>query len=140
MRLLFLPLLPLLFVPFFVTVMVLFAIGAVLMRIVFIVALLAIAAAALLGGGLFFRGTFRGCASRFFGRLKEGSHSPFDKRRGSRDSDNFAFDEYRRATLRNLEDEAREFRTFLAKLRDAADATDFQAFLKSRRAGGPHSS
>ena len=46
---------------------------------------------------------------------------------------NSAFNDYRRATLRKLEDEAAEFRTFLDGLKRAADAAEFDAFLKSRR-------
>jgi hypothetical protein len=46
-----------------------------------------------------------------------------------------AFEDYRRATLFRLEDEAREFRSFLDRLRQAADAADFEAFLKARRQG-----
>ena len=46
-----------------------------------------------------------------------------------------AFEDYRRATLLRLEDEAREFRSFLDRLRQAADAADFEAFLKARRQG-----
>lgn len=138
MHLLLLPLLPLLLVPLFVTAIIVFAVGAVLMRILFVVALLFMAAAFLLGGGIL-RGLFRGCCSasskNFWGRRCR----RFDDQT-SRDLDNSAFDEYRRATLRRLEDEAREFRTFLAKLRAAADAADFQAFLKARRAEGRHSS
>jgi hypothetical protein len=53
---------------------------------------------------------------------------------------NSAFDDYRRATLRKLEDEATEFRTFLDGLKCAADAAEFDAFLKSRRDGDPQAS
>ncbi len=53
-------------------------------------------------------------------------------------SGNRAFDDYRQATLRRLEAEAEEFRKYLDSLRRAADATAFEAFLQSRRAGsGP---
>lgn len=58
-----------------------------------------------------------------------------DSRSGN--SGNAAFDDYRRATLAKLEGEAAEFRTFLDRLRRAADASDFEAFLKSRRERGP---
>ena len=57
--------------------------------------------------------------------------------RGSRGLGNSAFNDYRRATLRKLEDEAAEFRTFLDGLKRAADAAEFDAFLKSRRDSGP---
>jgi hypothetical protein len=61
-------------------------------------------------------------------------------RRKPRGVGNSAFDDYRGATLRKLEDEAREFRAFLEKLRRAADAADFEAYLKERRAGRPQTS
>jgi hypothetical protein len=61
-------------------------------------------------------------------------------RREPRGSSNSAFDEYRNATLQRLEDEAREFRVFLEKLRLASDAADFEAYLKGRRAGSPRAS
>ncbi len=48
-------------------------------------------------------------------------------------SENRAFDDYRQATVRRLELEAEEFRKYLDGLRRAADATAFEAFLKSRR-------
>ena len=57
--------------------------------------------------------------------------------RGSRGLGNSAFYDYRRTTLRKLEDEAAEFRTFLDGLKRAADAAEFDAFLKSRRDSGP---
>lgn len=60
--------------------------------------------------------------------------------RGSGDLGNSAFDDYRRATLRRLEDEAAEFRTFLNGLKRAADAAEFEQFLKLRRASGPQAS
>lgn len=54
----------------------------------------------------------------------------------SGESENGAFDEYRQATLDRLEREAEEFRKYLDGLRRAADSAAFDAFLKSRRAGG----
>ena len=53
---------------------------------------------------------------------------------------NKAFEDYRRATLERLEKEADEFRAYLDKLRRAADASAFQAFLQSRRNGGSSAS
>jgi uncharacterized membrane protein len=51
---------------------------------------------------------------------------------------NRAFDDYRQATLRRLEQEADDFRKYLDGLRRAADAAAFDSFLKSRRAdSGP---
>ncbi|MEZ5842961.1 MAG: DUF2852 domain-containing protein [Hyphomicrobiaceae bacterium] len=46
---------------------------------------------------------------------------------------NRAFDEYRDETLRRLEDEAREFRDFLERLRQAKDKAEFDQFMADRR-------
>jgi hypothetical protein len=48
-------------------------------------------------------------------------------------SGNHAFDEYRTETLRRLEDEQREFREFLERLRFAKDKTEFDQFMAERR-------
>lgn len=48
-------------------------------------------------------------------------------------SGNRAFDEYRVETLRRLEDEQREFREFLDRLRFAKDKTEFDQFMAERR-------
>jgi len=45
---------------------------------------------------------------------------------------NRAFDEYREETLRRLEDEAREFRDFLERLRLAKDRAEFEQFMADR--------
>jgi Protein of unknown function (DUF2852) len=58
---------------------------------------------------------------------------------------NRAFDEYRRAELerleqerRRLDDEAREFRSFVEELKRAKDREEFDAYMAKRRAGeGP---
>ena len=52
----------------------------------------------------------------------------------SRSSGNRAFDDYREETLRRLEDEQREFRDFLARLRMAKDKAEFDQFMAERRA------
>ena len=49
-------------------------------------------------------------------------------------SGNRAFDEYRDETLRRLEDEQREFREFLERLRHAKDKAEFDQFMAERRA------
>ena len=56
-----------------------------------------------------------------------------------RSSGNRAFDEYRTETLRRLEDEQREFRDFLERLRMAKDKAEFDQFMAERRnrAGAP---
>lgn len=48
-------------------------------------------------------------------------------------SGNRAFDEYREATLRRLEEEQREFREFLERLRMAKDRSEFDQFMADRR-------
>ena len=48
-------------------------------------------------------------------------------------SGNRAFDEYRSETLKRLEEEQREFRDFLERLRFAKDKTEFDQFMAERR-------
>ena len=43
------------------------------------------------------------------------------------------FDEYRTETLKRMEDEQREFRDFLARLRQAKDKAEFDQFMAERR-------
>jgi len=50
-------------------------------------------------------------------------------------SGNAAFDEYRDETLRRLEDEQREFSSFLEQLRMAKDKSEFDQFMAARRSG-----
>jgi hypothetical protein len=59
--------------------------------------------------------------------------------RRRREGGNRAFDEYRAETLRRLEEEEREFREFLDRLRFAKDKAEFDEFLaeRRRRAGEP---
>jgi hypothetical protein len=47
-------------------------------------------------------------------------------------SGNHAFDEYRQETLRRLEDEEREFKEFLDRLRQAKDKAEFDQFMADR--------
>jgi hypothetical protein len=59
-------------------------------------------------------------------------------RRGNRwgrhgGSGNVAFDEYREETLRKLDEEQREFRDFLDRLRAAKDRAEFDDFMAERR-------
>ena len=48
-------------------------------------------------------------------------------------SGNRAFDEYRSDTLRRLEEEQREFKEFLQRLRFAKDRAEFDQFMAERR-------
>jgi hypothetical protein len=52
---------------------------------------------------------------------------------GPPSSGNNAFDEYRTETLRRLEEEQREFRDFLDRLRFAKDKAEFDEFMAERR-------
>lgn len=53
--------------------------------------------------------------------------------RGFASSGNRAFDEYREETLKRLEEEQREFREFLERLRLAKDRSEFDQFMTERR-------
>ena len=57
-------------------------------------------------------------------------------------SGNRAFDEYRAETLRRLEEEQREFKEFLDRLRHAKDKAEFDQFMaeRGRRPPGPAAS
>ena len=53
--------------------------------------------------------------------------------RGFASSGNRSFDDYREETLRRLEEEQREFREFLDRLRKAKDKEEFDHFMADRR-------
>ena len=83
-----------------------------------------------------------GCHSRWQYRMQEKMDDVRDKMDSARcggwwgrapSSGNRAFDDYRAETLKRLEDEQREFRDFLARLRFAKDKTEFDAFMAERR-------
>jgi hypothetical protein len=57
--------------------------------------------------------------------------------RGTRSSGNRAFDEYRDETLRRLEEEEREFKEFLDRLRHAKDKAEFDQFMAEMRGRRP---
>jgi hypothetical protein len=50
-------------------------------------------------------------------------------------SGNRAFDEYRAETLRRLEEEERQFKEFLDRLRQAKDKSEFDQFMAEMRRG-----
>ncbi len=52
---------------------------------------------------------------------------------GASPSGNRAFDDYRAETLKRLEDEQREFKEFLERLRVAKDRAEFDQFMAARR-------
>jgi predicted CopG family antitoxin len=51
---------------------------------------------------------------------------------GFRSSGNTAFDAYKEETLRRLQDEQEAFQSFLQRLREAKDKTEFDAFMEDR--------
>ena len=55
----------------------------------------------------------------------------------SQSSGNRAFDDYRAETLRRLEEEQREFREFLDRLRQAKDKAEFDQFMAEMRTRRP---
>lgn len=55
------------------------------------------------------------------------------RRGGFASSGNRAFDDYREATLKRLEDEQREFREYLERLRLAKDRSEFDQFVADRK-------
>jgi hypothetical protein len=52
---------------------------------------------------------------------------------GRSSTGNRAFDDYRSETLKRLEDEQREFKEFLERLRFAKDRSEFDQFMNERR-------
>jgi hypothetical protein len=75
------------------------------------------------------------CCGTSFGRWRGDSIGPVQNSEPhTRTSGNQAFEEYRTATLRRLEEEQRDFREFLSRLRMAADKAEFDQFMVARRA------
>jgi hypothetical protein len=72
--------------------------------------------------------------SRKMERLQEKmGRAPGRWYRAQSSSGNVAFDEYREETLRRLEEEQQEFRSFLDRLRHAKDKVEFDQFMADRR-------
>ncbi len=88
----------------------------------------------LIGSGRMGCGSFR---SQMWGR--HGGHNGGHQRgqgmwwQQPSSSGNRAFDEYRSETLNRLEEEQREFRGFLDRLRMAKDKAEFDQFMADRR-------
>ena len=75
-----------------------------------------------------------GCGShaRWQGRMHDRMER-FRQGRWGGSSGNAAFDEYRADTLKRLEEEEKEFRDFLDRLRKAKDKAEFDQFMADRR-------
>ena len=80
-----------------------------------------------------------GCCGMGFGRWgNAASRQAPDWWQAPRTSGNQAFDQYRAATLRRLEEEQRDFGEFLSRLRMAKDKAEFDQFMAERQArSGP---
>ena len=70
------------------------------------------------------------------GEMKRWRNDALDRTKtrlsGLKSTGNTAFDEYREATLRRLEEEQRAFRDFLERLRLAKDKEEFDRFMAER--------
>ena len=90
----------------------------------------------LVGSGRMARWT--GCGARHWQQRSRENPSGWWSAR-SPSSGNRAFDEYRAEALRRLEDEQREFKEFLDRLRHAKDKAEFDQFMaeRGRRSQGP---
>lgn len=74
---------------------------------------------------------FTGCGARHWqNRAQRNPNGWWNARSSS--SGNSAFDEYRGETLRRLEEEQREFKEFLDRLRHAKDKAEFDQFMAER--------
>jgi hypothetical protein len=71
----------------------------------------------------------------YFNNEREGRQGPWGRWGFGRQesSGNRAFDEYRMETLKRLEEEQKEFRDFLDRLRHAKDKAEFDQFMADRR-------
>jgi Protein of unknown function (DUF2852) len=83
----------------------------------------------LVGSGRLARWT--GCGKRRWQQQAQGNAGGWWGMR-SASSGNRAFDEYRAETLRRLEEEQREFKEFLDRLRHAKDKAEFDEFVAER--------
>ncbi len=73
------------------------------------------------------------CCGISFGQWREDTTRQVqDWGREPQTSGNQAFDEYRTATLRRLEEEQHEFREFVTRLRMAKDKAEFDGFMATR--------
>jgi len=75
-----------------------------------------------------------GGAGRWYFNEREGRPGPWGRWGFNRteSSGNRAFDEYKMETLKRLEEEQKEFREFLDRLRHAKDKAEFDQFMAER--------
>lgn len=72
-------------------------------------------------------------AENFAGSFARGPWSRSAWTGSGSSSGNTAFDEYRNETLRRLEEEERQFKEFLNRLRQAKDKAEFDQFMADMR-------
>ena len=70
-------------------------------------------------------------------RAREAMDRWYGRAKSSYSSGNRAFDDYREETLRRLEEEEREFKDFLDRLRQAKDKSEFDQFMADRGRRAP---
>jgi hypothetical protein len=79
-------------------------------------------------------GHWTGCGARRWQQPAQNNPGGWWSAR-STSSGNRAFDDYRTETLRRLEEEQREFKEFLDRLRHAKDKVEFDQFMDERGRG-----
>jgi hypothetical protein len=84
---------------------------------------------------LIWSGNMRCCGFGFGDWGEDTGRQAHDGWAEPRASGNRIFDEYRAETLRRLEEEQREFREFLSRLRMAKDKAEVDQFMWERRGG-----
>jgi hypothetical protein len=83
---------------------------------------------------LIWSGKMMCCFGRFGSGKKDGLKRWDFPRSEPRSSGNAAFDQYREATLRRLEEDQQEFTQFLGRLRRAKDQEEFDSFMAEQAA------
>ncbi|MES2664731.1 MAG: DUF2852 domain-containing protein [Pseudomonadota bacterium] len=75
-------------------------------------------------------------SKRMFSRhsCAQRNHRHHDRHMGRHSSGNTVFDAYKADTLRRLEEEQMAFESFLQRLRDAKDKSEFDTFMQDRAA------
>ncbi|MCF3596152.1 DUF2852 domain-containing protein [Rhodobacteraceae bacterium LMO-12] len=76
--------------------------------------------------------TNRWSKQMFKGSCGHRRHRHAHRHSAMRSSGNTAFDSYKEETLRRLEEEQEQFESFLQRLREAKDKTEFDEFMEER--------